>query len=71
MPEMPVSPKPTYLARVIEKITSGRWILAWFAGVGFLTLVYQQQMDPAISMTFIMLVANWYFQRPDRVPPNP
>lgn len=64
MPEMSLPPKTSHLARVIEKITSGRWLLANFAGASFLWMVVTQQIDPSISMAFVMLVANWYFQRP-------
>ena len=65
MPEVSIQSK---VARVVEKVTSGRWLLANFAGIAFLWMVVTAQLPPAVSMGFVMLVANWYFQRPSATP---
>jgi hypothetical protein len=59
-----MSPEALRIAhRVAEKVTSGRWLLAIVAGVGFLLLLATRQLDPALAMTFIMLVAQWFYNK--------
>ena len=58
------------IRRVVEKLTSGRWFLAVAAGYGFLELVRTQKVTPELALAYIMLVANWFFQKDRTPPPN-
>lgn len=52
--------------RVMEKLTSGRWLLTAGVGAGWLWLVVSGGVDNKDAMAAFLLVANWYFNREDR-----
>ena len=54
------------MSRVLEKLTSGRWLLTACVGCGWFYLVVTGGVDQKDALAAFLLVANWYFNRNDR-----
>ena len=54
------------LTHVLDKLSSGRWILTVLGGVAFLYCVFTKQLEPATITAILMLIFQSYFQRTDR-----
>lgn len=56
--------------RLLDKLTSGRYILSLLMGWSFLYMVVTQIIGAEAALPVILLVCNWYFDRKDRVKPD-
>lgn len=54
------------MQKVLEKLTSGRWLLTACVGIGWLYLVVTGGVETKDALMAFLLVANWYFKREDR-----
>jgi hypothetical protein len=52
--------------RILDKLTSGRWLLSVLMGWAFLYMVVTQTIGAEAALPVILLVVNWYFERRDR-----
>ena len=52
--------------RLIDKFTSGRWILTIIGGVAFLYCVITKQIEAATITAILMAIFTSYFNRHDR-----
>jgi len=56
--------------RLLDKLTSGRFILSLLMGWAFLYMVITQTIGAEAALPVILLVCNWYFDRKDRAKPE-